>query len=521
MSIDPILKLLVAPSLAFSTAHLFLTPFPALFSGFFPDTGTSLHYWDERTRLLYIKSDLSIIEYRKVFDRASNRDNMEYPEFPDGVDYALIRDVLTGKTEKSVKIRGWIYRTRSSGNLAFVVVRDSTGVIQCTVSKDKVDKSDFDGASKALIESSVIIEGKPVKDDRAPGGWEIRATKFEVFHFADTFPITKDQSDEHLLNNRHLWLRSRSMVSALKIRSTVFKAFRDYWTNLNFTEIQSPSFTTSACEGGSTLFNVSYNDENEKSGQKFYAHLSQSWQLYAEATMFGLENIFTLAPSFRAEKSRTRRHLTEFWHAEVESAWLHNHQMMELEEGMIVHLLKEVLSSNRTELEFLGRDISVLENIKAPFDKMKYEDVLDKLNSMGFDLGWGDDFGYKEEKALTQELKSPLYITNFPREKGFYHRPDPNDSKSLVCHDLLAPEGYGEIIGGGERVWSPDELVERIREEDLEPESYGWYLDIRKFGSVPHSGFGLGIDRAVSWICGSDHIKHVIPFPRTMRRTTP
>jgi asparaginyl-tRNA synthetase len=428
---------------------------------------------------------------------------------------------LKGQSKKPVKIRGWIYRTRSSGKLAFVVVRDSTGVVQCTVSRDKVEESDFDEASKALIESSVILEGEPVKDDRAPGGWEIRASKFKVFHFAEIFPITKDQSDEHLLNNRHLWLRSRNMVAALKIRSTVFKAFRDYWGGLEFTEIQSPSFTTSACEGGSTLFNVSYDDDNEKSGQKFYAHLSQSWQLYAEATMFGLENIFTIAPSFRAEKSRTRRHLTEFWHAEVESAWLHNHQMMNLEERMIMHILKSVLSSNRAELEFLGRDISVLENIKVPFDRMKYEEVLDKLNSMGFDLSWGDDFGYKEEKALTQELKSPLYITNFPKEKGFYHRPDPNDPKSLVCHDLLAPEGYGEIIGGGERVWSPDELIKRIREEGLEPESYGWYLDIRKFGSVPHSGFGLGIDRIVSWICGSDHIKHVIPFPRTMRRTTP
>ena len=446
---------------------------------------------------------------------------MEYPEFPNSEEYTPIQEILQGKAKDSVRIRGWIYRTRSSGKLAFVVVRDSTGIIQCTVSREKVEETDFANARKALIESSILLEGEPVKDDRAPGGWEIRASKFEVFHFAETFPITKDQSDEHLLNNRHLWLRSRNMVAALKIRSTVFKAFRDYWTELDFTEIQSPSFTTSACEGGSTLFNVSIDDENEKSGQKFYAHLSQSWQLYAEATMFGLENIFTLAPSFRAEKSRTRRHLTEFWHAEVESAWLHNHQMMNLEEGMLMHIISSVLSKNRAELEFLGRDISVLENIKAPFDKMKYEEVLDKLNSMGFDLVWGDDFGYKEEKALTQDLKTPLYITNFPKEKGFYHRPDPSDPKSLVCHDLLAPEGYGEIIGGGERVWSPDELVERIREEGLDPESYGWYLDIRKFGSVPHSGFGLGIDRTVSWLCGSDHIKHVIPFPRTMRRTTP
>lgn len=446
---------------------------------------------------------------------------MKYPEFPNHEKYTQIRTILNGDCDGEVCVRGWIYRTRSSGKLAFIVLRDSTGNIQSTVSKKNVSESAFSDARKALIESSVIVKGIPAKDDRAPGGWEIRATDFQVVHFAETFPITKDQSDEHLLNNRHLWLRSQNMVASLKIRSTVFKAFRDYWTSNDFTEIQSPSFTTSACEGGSTLFNVSYDDEKEKTGQKFYAHLSQSWQLYAEATMFGLENIFTLAPSFRAEKSRTRRHLTEFWHAEVESAWMHNHQMMELEEGMIVFIIESVLSNNRKELEILGRDISVLENIKAPFEKMTYEEVLGKLNSMGFDLSWGDDFGYKEEKALTQDLKSPMYITNFPREKGFYHRPDPSDPRSLVCHDLLAPEGYGEIIGGGERVWSSEELIERIREEGLEPESYGWYLDIRKFGSVPHSGFGLGIDRTVSWICGSDHIKHVIPFPRTMRRTTP
>ena len=446
---------------------------------------------------------------------------MKYPEFPDDVIYSPIIEILSGQVKDNVKLRGWIYRTRSSGKLAFVVIRDSTGIIQCTVSKNNVESLDFENAGKALVESSVVLDGLVVADDRAPGGFEIRATSFNIVHFAETFPITKDQSDEHLLNNRHLWLRSRNMVSALKIRSTVFKAFRDYWQRLDYTEIQSPSFTTSACEGGSTLFNVHYDDETEKSGQKFYAHLSQSWQLYAEASMFGLENIFTVAPSFRAEKSRTRRHLTEFWHAEVEAAWTHNHQMMDLEEGMIVYIIKKVLEKNRPELEQLGRDVSILENIKAPFDKMKYEEVIEKLNSMGFDLAWGDDFGYKEEKALTQDLRSPLYITNFPREKGFYHRPDPEDPRSLVCHDLLAPEGYGEIIGGGERVWSPDELTERILEENLEPESYGWYLDIRKFGSVPHSGFGLGLDRTVSWICGSDHIKHVIPFPRTMRRTTP
>ena len=263
--------------------------------------------------------------------------SMAYPEFPNHDDFTSISKVLAGECEGEITVRGWIYRTRSSGKLAFIVIRDSTGSIQSTVSKKNVSESSFSDARKALIESSVIVKGTPAKDDRAPGGWEIRASDFEVVHFAETFPITKDQSDEHLLNNRHLWLRSQSMVASLKIRSTVFKAFRDYWTDYKFTEIQSPSFTTSACEGGSTLFNVYYDDEKEKTGQQFYAHLSQSWQLYAEATMFGLENIFTLAPSFRAEKSRTRRHLTEFWHAEVESAWMHNHAFFQFHHLMIVH----------------------------------------------------------------------------------------------------------------------------------------------------------------------------------------
>ena len=447
---------------------------------------------------------------------------MTYPEFPDSDNFTTIGDILNGVVDgKSISVRGWIYRTRSSGKLSFIVLRDSTGIIQSVVSSDSVSESSFTASKKALVESSVLVTGTPIKDERAPGGWELKASNFEVLHYADTFPITKDQSDEHLLNNRHLWLRSRDMVSCLKIRSTIFQAFRNYWISLGYAEVQSPSFTTSACEGGSTLFNVSYDDHNEKSGQKFYAHLSQSWQLYAEATMFGLEKIFTVAPSFRAEKSRTRRHLTEFWHAEVEAAWTHNHQMMELEEGMITTILNEVLSNNLSELEHLGRDISLLQNVKGPFEKMKYSDVIDELNSLGFDLSWGDDFGYKEEKALTSSRTQPLFITHFPKEKGFYHRPDPEDPKSLVCHDLLAPEGYGEIIGGGERIWSPDEFDTRIREEGMEPASYGWYMDLRKYGSVPHSGFGLGLDRLTSWICGAEHIKNVIPFPRTMRRTNP
>ena len=446
---------------------------------------------------------------------------MEYPEFPDHSRFTPVASVLTGAGKGEVTVRGWVYRTRSSGKLAFVVIRDATGILQCTISQAKVPEGDFIAACKALRESSVIVTGTPAADDRAPSGFELRATRFEVLHYAETFPITKDLGDEHLLDNRHLWLRSRPMVDALKVRATAFGAFRAFWDSQGYTEVQSPSFVSGACEGGSALFDAFYSDESAKDGKAFYAHLSQSWQLYAEATMFGLERIYTLAPSFRAEKSRTRRHLTEFWHAEVEAAWVHNEQMMTQEEAMLAAIIAAVLANNRPELERLGRDPVILETVKPPFERMKYAEVLEQLNGMGFDLAWGDDFGYREEKALTQERSQPLYITHFPREKGFYHRPDPAEPKSLVCHDLLAPEGYGEIIGGGERVWSPEELTERITEEGMDPESYAWYLDLRKFGSVPHSGFGLGLDRLVAWLCGAEHIRDVIAFPRTMRRTTP
>ena len=457
---------------------------------------------------------------------------MAYPEFPDPQRFTPVADVLAGDAEGTVTLHGWIHRTRASGKLAFVVVRDATGVLQCTVSRQAVPEDDFAAACKALLESSVVVSGTPARDERAPGGWELRAERFTVVHYAAPFPITRDQSDEHLLNNRHLWLRSRDMVAALKVRATVFRAFRDFWDGQGYTEVQSPGFVTGACEGGSTLFNVYCDDDDTEppadpppgaptTGQRFYAHLTQSWQLYAEATMFGLERIYTVAPSFRAEKSRTRRHLTEFWHAEVEAAWMHNHQMMALEEAMLVHIVSEVLAHNAEELAQLGRDTAKLAALAPPFPRLRYDEVLSKLNARGFDLAWGDDFGYREEKALTAHRDQPLFITHFPRDKGFYHRPDPAEPRALLCHDLLAPEGYGEIIGGGERVWDPEELDARLREEGIDPETYGWYLDLRRFGSVPHTGFGLGLDRVVAWLCGAEHIKHVIAFPRTMRRTTP
>ncbi|UCH90246.1 MAG: asparagine--tRNA ligase [Thermoplasmata archaeon] len=426
-----------------------------------------------------------------------------------------ISEIQSGKyTGKEVEVRGWIYRTRSSGKIVFVILRDSSGIIQIPVGKNDVGEPQFKGAKKALVESSVIARGVVREDSRAPGGFEITANYFEVVHFAEKFPITKDQSDEFLLDNRHLWLRSRELNSTFKIRSTVFKGFHDFFSERGFYEIQSPSFVTGACEGGSTLFEVKYTDEKT-------VYLTQSWQLYAEAMMFSLEKIYTIAPSFRAEKSRTRRHVTEFWHAEVEAAWFHNEDMMKLVEELIVYLCELILEKHLPELEVLNRDPEKLKVVTTPFERVKYRKVLDILRDKGIELEWGDDFGYVEEKALTLERDQPFFITHFPLSKGFYHRPDPEEPDSLLCHDLLAPEGYGEIVGGGERIWEPEVLMKRFEEENLDAENYSWYLDLRKYGSVPHSGFGLGLERALSWFIGSDHIKNVIPFPRTMRRTSP
>ena len=430
-------------------------------------------------------------------------------------EWTKISEIMAGDMlGQDVEVRGWIYRTRSSGKIVFAVLRDSSGIIQVTVGKNDVPEDRFKDAKKALVESSVITRGTIQKDDRAPGGFELLANDFKVVHFAEKFPITKDQSDEFLLDNRHLWLRSREMTSTFKIRSTVFKGFHDFFHERGFYEIQSPSFVTGACEGGSTLFEVKYTEDKT-------VYLTQSWQLYAEAMMFSLEKIYTIAPSFRAEKSRTRRHVTEFWHAEVEAAWYHNEDMMKLVEELIVYLCQLILKEHRYDLEVLNRDLKKLEDVEAPFERFKYKQVLDMLGEKGIDLSWGDDFGYIEEKALTMDRTQPMFITHFPLSKGFYHRPDPDEPDSLLCHDLLAPEGYGEIVGGGERTWKPEILDQRLKEENMDPESYSWYLDLRKYGSVPHSGFGLGLERALSWFIGSDHIKNVIPFPRTMRRTSP
>jgi len=423
----------------------------------------------------------------------------------------IMKDSLV---DKEVETRGWIYRWRESGKIIFIVLRDSTDIIQVIISADNVPPEDFKAAKESGIESSVIIKGIVRKDSRAPNGYEILAKNFKIVGPSINFPISKDKSDEFLLDNRHLWLRSREMTATLKIRSTVFESLHEFFKNESYYEVQAPMFVSSAVEGGSTLFEVPY------FGKK--AYLTQSSQFYLETFIFTLENVYTIAPSFRAEKSRTRRHLTEFWHCEAEAAWLSNEDMMAFEEKMIYYVIQSVLENNRKELLFLKRDVEKLESIKLPFKRMEYADVIKLGQNVGLDIDYGTDLGADEEHEITKNFDGPTFIVHFPKEiKAFYHRPDPQNPALVLNHDLLAPEGYGEIIGGGERIYDLNELLRRIEEEHLNTKEYYWYIDLRKYGSVPHSGFGLGIDRFIWWIAGLEHIKYAVPYPRNVRRLIP
>jgi len=425
-----------------------------------------------------------------------------------------IARVLEGTfDDQEVSIRGWVYRTRSSGSLAFVTVRDSTGVIQTVASRKDMGSEQFDPLKKALVESSVEITGTVNPDERAPGGRELHVTSATVVHAAEDFPIYKDKSEEYLLDVRHLWLRSREMTATLKLRSTVISALRDFYLEAGYHESQGPMFVGGQVEGGSTLFEVPYFD------QKVF--LTQSSQLYLEALIFSLDKVFTLAPSFRAEKSRTRRHVTEYWHFEIEAAWVGNDGMMDIEEDTIRYVVDRAIEDRSPELEVLGREIDALRAVAEPFPRMRYDEAVETMQANGAKVEWGDDFGYEEEKALTKDTDVPIFIHHFPSElKACYHRPDPAEVDRVLNHDLIAPV-VGEIIGGGERIWELDVLLNRIDEEGLDREAYQWYIDLRRFGSVPHSGYGMGVDRVVMWVGGIGHIKWALPFPRDRRRIYP
>ena len=437
-----------------------------------------------------------------------------------------ISDILEGKHDgQKVELKGWIKRSRGSNKIRFVVLRDSTGSIQCVAKKDAVGEECFENVKSALIESSLIIHGLANPDERADGGYEIIVQDVEIVGPVnpDTpFPITESAmvaadggETEFLLDNRHLYLRTTRMTTMLKLRSSVFGAIHSYFRDLDFLEYQAPNFVAGAVEGGSTLFEVPY------FGRK--AYLTQSWQLYAEAAMPALERLYTIAPSFRAEKSRTRRHLTEFWHAEMEVAWADNNEIMSYGEGVVRKIAATLLDERSEELESLGRDLETIARYAdSAYPRMRYDEAVDTLQGMGVEIEWGQDLDYSKEKVLTQDFDVPHFLTHYPKiAKPFYHRVDPDDGKYVLCHDLLAPEGYGEIIGGGERTWSEEEILARIDEEGTPREPYQFYIDTRTYGGVPHGGFGLGVDRVCSWLSGAEHIREVIPFPRDSRRVTP
>ncbi len=416
---------------------------------------------------------------------------------------------------KRYRIRGWVYRHRVVGGKVFVVVRDSTGIIQCVIDSSRVPERVYENASRLGIESSVVVEGTVVKEKRAPTGYELHVSDLEVVHFTRDFPIKGGEGVEYLLDNRHLWIRSRKLTTVMKIRHHVLKAAREWLLDNGWWEVSPPILTASACEGGATLFEVKY------FGKK--AYLSQSAQLYLEVLIYSLEKVWSLTPSFRAEMSRTRRHLAEYWHLELEAAWYTMEDMMKVSEELVAYIVDRVLERCRKELEFLRRDTSILENsTKTPYPRITYDDAIEMLKKKGVAIEWGDDLGADEERALTMDFDKPFFITHFPRHiKSFYMKPDPRRPDVVLGFDMLAPEGYGEIIGGSERETDYDKLYKRIVEEGYNPDNYKWYLDLRRYGSVPHSGFGLGIDRLVMWIAGLDHIRDSIPFPRFRGRIYP
>lgn len=428
----------------------------------------------------------------------------------------MISDVIENAEEgKEVSVRGWVYRHRKLGeDKVFIVIRDHSGIIQGVVKRDSVDEKVWNNAVNLYIESSVVVKGILRKDPRAPGGWEIKVKEVQPIHVGEPFPITKDQSVEFLLDVRHLWLRSRRMSAIMKARHYIINYLREWLNNHGFYEIHPPIITVAGAEGGADMFEVDYFGEK--------AFLTQSSQLYAEAMIFSLERVYTLAPSFRAEKSRTRKHLAEFWHLEPEAAWVNHEENMSIQEELVFYTVKKMLENHRELLEFLNADIESLEKVRPPFPRITYEEAVDLVNELGGKMEYGEDFGADEETILGKHFEVPFFITNFPLEiKAFYMAEDPRKPGTALNDDLIAPNGHGEIIGGSERIWKYDELVERMKAQGLPLEPYQWYLDLRRYGSVPHSGFGLGVERFVKWVLNLEHIRDALPFPRMINRVRP
>ena len=425
---------------------------------------------------------------------------------------------------QSVTIRGWLYNLRESGKLLFPQFRDGSGIIQGVVPKNAVPPEVFDAIKTLTQESSVIVEGKVRADKRAHGGFELDVATVQVIQRVPEttpYPITpKEHGTDFLMEHRHLWVRSQRQAAILRVRAEIIKAARDFFDDRGFTLTDPPIITPAACEGTSTLFPVDYFDEQ--------AFLTQSGQLYVEATAMALGKVYSFGPTFRAEKSKTRRHLTEFWMVEPEVAYAQLDDVMDLAEGLITFIVKRCLEKRRADLQTIGRDISKLEKIEAPFPRITYDDAVKNLQEghangkLESKFEWGGDLGSPDETYLSAQFDKPVMVHRYPAKvKAFYMEPDPQRPDLALCVDVLAPEGYGEIIGGSQRMASYELLLQRIHEHGLPEEAFKWYLDLRKFGSVPHGGFGMGIERAVAWICGLEHVRETIPFPRMLYRLYP
>ncbi len=429
--------------------------------------------------------------------------------------FNYIEDVSKFEGQK-ITIRGWLYNQSSKGKIHFLWVRDGTGIIQGVMVKGEVDDLVFGLYDQLTQESSIEVTGTVRKDQRAPGGYELTLSDMKIIQIAQDYPITpKPHGSTFLFDHRHLYLRSKRPHAILKVRNEIIWAIRSYFYQNHFVLIDSPILTGAVGETASTLFETQYLDEGK-------AYLAQTGQLYLEAAIASFGKVYCFGPTFRAEKSKTRRHLTEFWMIEAEEAFYNNEDNMDLQEDFLIYIVNWVLEKCQNEFKELERDISALEKIKKPFPRISYDEAVERLQKAGSEIQWGSDLGGTDETILTKMFEKPVFVYNYPKAcKAFYMKPHPDRKELVLCADLLAPEGYGEIIGGSERNDDYDSLVLRIKEENLPLDAYKWYLELRKYGSVPHSGFGLGVERTVTWICGLSHIREAIPFPRTIYRLYP
>jgi asparaginyl-tRNA synthetase len=417
---------------------------------------------------------------------------------------------------EEVTVRGWLHNKRSSGKLQFLIVRDGTGFAQAVAAKAAIPPESWQAAEAMGQESSLELTGKVKQDARAPGGYEIEVTSVSAVQIAHDYPITpKEHGTAFLMENRHLWIRSQRQHAVLRVRHAVVKAVRDFLDDSGFTLVDTPIFTPAACEGTTTLFGVPYFDEGT-------AYLTQSGQLYNEATAAAHGKVYCFGPTFRAEKSKTRRHLTEFWMVEPEMAFAHLEDAVKVAQDLIVSVVSRVLETRAEEMKVLERDLSKLGNVRAPFPWLHYDDAIELIQSKGSQTQWGSDFGGTDETVIAEAYDRPVVVHRFPAAiKAFYMEPDPERAELTLSADILAPEGYGEIVGGGERMSNGELLVQRIREHKLPEDAFQWYIDLRKYGSVPHAGFGMGIERVVTWICGLEHLRETIAFPRMLYRIYP